>query len=78
MYENGMKKPLRLRTDPQIVMWVVVLLAYGCPLPAIVKAFGFDERTVKNWWQRAGMHCQEVHEAVHRQPNVGFTTGASR
>jgi len=54
----------RLRTDPQIVMWVIVLLAYGCPVPAIVKAFGFDERTVKSWWQRAGIHCQEVHEAV--------------
>lgn len=54
----------RLRTDPQMVMWVIVLLAYGCPLPAIVKAFGFDERTVKNWWQRAGVHCQAVHEAV--------------
>jgi len=45
-------------------MWVVVLLAYGCPLQAIVKAFDFDERTVKNWWQRAGAHCQGVHEAV--------------
>ena len=37
----------RLRTDPQIVMWVIVLLAYGCPLQAIVKAFGFDERSVR-------------------------------
>ena len=54
----------RLRTDPQIVMWVVVLLAYGCPLQAIVHAFGFDERTVKKWWQRAGAHCQGVHETV--------------
>ena len=54
----------RLRTDPQLVMWVIVLLAYGCPVQAIVKAFGFDERTVKNWWQRAGVHCQNVHEAV--------------
>lgn len=54
----------RLQTDPQLVMWVIVLMAYGCPVPAIVKAFGFDERTVKNWWQRAGVHCQEVHEAV--------------
>jgi transposase-like protein len=54
----------RLRTDPKVVMWVIVLLAYGCPTQAIVKAFGFDERTVKNWWQRAGIHCQHVHEAV--------------
>ena len=54
----------RLRTDPQIVMWVIVLLAYGCPLQAIVKAFGSDERTVKSWWQRAGAHCRRVHEHV--------------
>jgi hypothetical protein len=54
----------RLRTDPQKVMWVIVLLAYGCPVQAVVKAFGFDERTVRNWWQRAGVHCQNVHEAV--------------
>ncbi len=41
-----------------------MLLAYGCPVQAIVKAFGFDERTIRNWWQRAGVHCQNVHEAV--------------
>jgi hypothetical protein len=49
-------------------MIVVTLLAYGCPLQAIVKAFGFDERTVKRWWQGAGRHCQAVHEQmVERQ-----------
>lgn len=57
----------RLRTDPKIVMCVIVLLANGCPLPAIVKAFKVDERTVKNWWQRAGKHCEAVHEHVVSQ-----------
>src|SRR5512133_2958280 len=52
----------RLRTDAQTVLLVIALLAYGCPLKAIVKAFGFDERTVKDWWQRAGQHSQAVHE----------------
>jgi transposase-like protein len=52
----------RLRSDPQLVMWVIVLLAYGCPIQAIVKAFGLDERTVGNWQARAGQHCQQVHE----------------
>lgn len=51
----------RLRTEPQLVMGVIVLMAYGCPLQAIVKAFGFDERTVKSWWQRAGDHCEGIH-----------------
>jgi len=52
----------RLRSDPQLVMWVIVLLAYGCPIQAIVKAFGLDERTVSDWQKRAGQHCQQVHE----------------
>ncbi len=52
----------RLRSDPQLVMWVIVLLAYGCPIQAIVKAFGLDERTVCDWQKRAGQHCQQVHE----------------
>lgn len=52
----------RLKTDSVQVMLVITLLAYGCPLQAIVAAFGFDERTVKKWWQRAGAHCQGVHE----------------
>jgi transposase-like protein/IS1 family transposase len=52
----------RLRTSAETVMLVITLLAYGCPLQAIVKAFGFDERTVRDWWQRAGKHCQAVHE----------------
>lgn len=51
----------RLKTDAQVVMVVITLLAYGCPLQAIVAAYGFDERTIKSWWQRAGEHCQKVH-----------------
>src|SRR3972149_1662865 len=52
----------RLRSDPQLVMWVIVLLAYGRPLQAIVKAFGLDERTVSDWQARAGQHWQQVHK----------------
>jgi len=52
----------RLKTDPVQVMLVISLLAHGCPVQAIVAALGFDERTVKSWWQRAGEHCQAVHE----------------
>jgi len=37
-----------------LVMWVIVLLAYDCPVQAIVKAFGLDERTVADWHSRAG------------------------
>jgi hypothetical protein len=41
---------------------VVTLLAYGCPIQAIVAAFGLDERTVARWQQRAGTQCRQVHE----------------
>ncbi len=36
----------RLRTSAETVVLVVTLLAHGCPVQAIVAAFGFDERTV--------------------------------
>lgn len=52
----------RLRHAPELVIQVLVLLAYGCPVQAIVKAFGLDERTVRDWLVRAGKHCQQVHE----------------
>ena len=34
----------RLKTASQTVILVLTLLAYGCPIQAIVVAFGFDER----------------------------------
>jgi transposase-like protein len=51
----------RLRTAAEVVTVVVTLLAHGCPLQAIVAAFGVDERTVATWWERAGQHCQRLH-----------------
>jgi transposase-like protein/IS1 family transposase len=57
-----------LKTDPQIVVWVITLLAFGCPLPAIVAAFGLDARTVAAWQKRAGKQCQQIHEALVQQP----------
>jgi len=52
----------RLRTDPPLVMIVIVLLAYGCPPKAIEKAYGFHERTIRRWWRQSGEHCRVVHE----------------
>ena len=47
---------------------IVTLLAHGCPLQAIVAAFGFDERTVAAWWARSGRQGQAVHESLVEQP----------
>ncbi len=54
----------RLHIDPQMLIWVLILLAYGCPVQAIVKAFGLDERTVRRWHGLEGKHCQSVHEQL--------------
>ena len=58
----------RLRTAAETVSLVVTLLAHGCPLQAIVAAFGFDERTVADWWARSGRQGQAVHESAVEQP----------
>jgi transposase-like protein len=52
----------RLHSDPQLVLLVIALLVYGCPRQAIVHAFHLDERTVRQWWLRAGQHCEAVHD----------------
>ncbi len=42
----------------ELVASVVMLLAYGCPLQAIVAAFALDERTVARWQrERAGTNA---------------------
>jgi transposase-like protein/IS1 family transposase len=58
----------RLRTPTETVTLVVTLLAHGCPIQAIVAAFGFDERTVADWLDRAGLHCHAVHEHLIETP----------
>jgi len=58
----------RLRTAEETVTLVIALLAHGCPVQAIVAAFGFDERTVAAWHARAGAQCQRVHEHLVEQP----------
>ncbi len=51
----------RLHKDPALLVIVLTLLTHGCPLPAIVAAFDLDERTVADWYAKAGTHSQSVH-----------------
>ena len=60
----GLKHPLKL------VFIVLSLLAYGCPLPAIVVTFDLDERTVADWQHKAGQHAKTVQETVVCQGQV--------
>ena len=54
----------QLKSPLWVVRIVLTLLAFGCPTPAIVAAFGLDERTVTTWQQKAGQHAKQVQSAV--------------
>src|SRR5919108_5344066 len=60
----GLKHPLWL------VGVVLALLACGCPVPAVVFAFGLSERTVADWQLKAGRHAKTVQEQVVCQGQV--------
>lgn len=61
-----------LRKPTELIVIVVTLLAYGCPIQAIVHAFALDERTVASWRDRAGKHCKQVHAAVVQQGQLNL------
>src|SRR2546429_6627821 len=66
---EGLRKPMEL------IVIVVTLLSDGCPLQAIVHAFGLDERTVADWRDRAGIHCQKVHQEIVEQGQLDLMQG---
>jgi transposase-like protein len=51
-----------IRKSEEDFLKVTTLLAYGTPTQAIVHAFQLDERTVADWRERAGIHCEAVHK----------------
>ena len=55
-----------------MIVQVLTLLAYGCPVPAIEAAFGFQRRTVRSWLAAAGTHAARVHT---EQVEVGRALG---
>lgn len=60
----------RLHKAADLMVIVLTLLCHGCPIQAIVAAFGLDERTVADWQARGGQHCQRVHEHLVQQGQV--------
>src|SRR2546421_10352243 len=71
MFE-GLRKPVDL------IVIGVTLLSYACPIQAIVHAFGLDERTVADWRDRAGGHCQQVHPETIEKGLLVLTDGQAR
>ena len=60
----GLKHPIWL------VLVVLSLLAYGCPIPALVATFDLDERTVADWQLKAGRQAKTMHQQVICQGQV--------
>ncbi len=60
----------RLKHATDLVTTVLTLLCHGCPLQAVVAAFGLDEGTVAAWQVRAGQHCQRVHAHLVQRGQV--------
>jgi transposase-like protein len=61
--------PLYRRRTPEATIAVVLtLVAYGCPIAAIEVAFGFQRRTVQQWVDAAGEHCERIHQHLVLKP----------
>ena len=58
----------RRRTPEATIVMVLTLVAYGCPIAAIEAAFGFQRRTVQQWVDAAGEHCEQIHEHLVLKP----------
>jgi transposase-like protein len=52
----------RCHIPAQIIIQVLILVAHGCPIPAIGAAFGFQPRTVRRWVKVSGQHCEQIHQ----------------
>jgi transposase-like protein len=60
----------RLHKPRELATLVLTLLTHGCPLQAIVAAFGLDERTVAAWQHKAGQHAQRFHQLHVQQGQI--------
>ncbi len=59
-----------IRKPTELFVIVTTLLSYGCPVQAIVQAYGLDERTVRNWLVRAGKHAEKVQKKLVEQASL--------
>ena len=54
----------KLHYPPWVVTVVLTLLAYGCPVAAIVAALQLDERIILAWQAKAGQQGKRLQEEV--------------
>ena len=53
-----------LRKLTELIVIVVTLLCYGCPIQVIVQACGLAERTVACLGDRAGTQSKKLHQTL--------------
>src|ERR671932_1473294 len=58
----------RRRTDEALIIMVITLVSWGCPLVALEHAFGLQPQTIRDWLAAAGRHAEAVHHAQVVQP----------
>ncbi len=58
----------RRRTDEALIIVVITLVSWGCPLVALEHAFGLQPQTIRAWLEAAGRHAQAVHHEQVVQP----------
>jgi len=58
----------RRHTDEATITTVLTLLAHGCPIAAVVVAFGVQRQTVSAWLDAAGQQCGAVHQHLVLTP----------
>jgi transposase-like protein len=58
----------RRRTDEALIIQVITLISWGCPLVALEHAFGLQPQTIRAWLEAAGGHAEAVHHAQVVQP----------
>jgi transposase-like protein len=58
----------RRRTDATLIILLITLVRWGCPLVALEHAFGLQPQTVRDWLEAAGKHAEAVHHQQVVQP----------
>jgi transposase-like protein len=58
----------RRHTAMHLIVQIVTLVSYGCPVAAIEAAFGIQARTVRAWVAAAGSQSAAVQQALVQQP----------
>lgn len=67
-FTSRLHTPLyRLKTDPEKVVLVLLLLANGCDLSVLVRCTPHTEATVTRWLARMGRHSQRLHGRMFQQ-----------